>query len=103
MWGQDGNGSYSFSYKPNNKRICTSGNGKSCPISPSSVRLDIFMKNPVIREHFEKNGFATDWKKDGLILHPQILATDYAGEIGEEAFKAILLIIPTVLRKTSDI
>mgnify|MGYP006962771095 CR=1 FL=1 len=31
------------------------------------------------------------WEKEGMILHPQILATDYAGEIGEEAFKAILL------------
>ena len=49
------------------------------------------MKNPVIKEHFEKNGFATSWDKEGLILHPQILATDYAGEIGEEAFKALLL------------
>jgi hypothetical protein len=49
------------------------------------------MKNPVIKRHFEKNGFATTWRAGGLILHPQILATDYAGEIGEEAFKAILL------------
>ena len=49
------------------------------------------MKNSVIKDHFEKNGFATTWGREGLILHPQILATDYAGEIGEEAFKAILL------------
>lgn len=60
-------------------------------ISPSTVRLDVFMKNPVIKEYFEKHGYATDWKKEGLILHPQILATDYAGEIGEEAFKALVL------------
>lgn len=49
------------------------------------------MKNEVIRKHFEKNGFATDWKGYGLILHPQILRSEYAGEIGEEAFKALLL------------
>ena len=49
------------------------------------------MKNKVIRNHFENNGFATDWRGDGLILHPQILRTDYAGEIGEEAFKALLI------------
>lgn len=74
-------------------RACPKGKGKPFPypISPSYVRLDVLLKNPVIKSHFEKNGFATTWEKEGMILHPQILATDYAGEIGEEAFKAILL------------
>ena len=74
-------------------KACPKGNGKlfPYPISPSYVRLDVLMKNPVIKSHFERNGFATTWKKEGMILHPQILAKDYAGEIGEEAFKAILL------------
>jgi hypothetical protein len=49
------------------------------------------MKNEVIRNHFVKNKFATDWKGEGLILHPQILRSEYAGEIGEEAFKALIL------------
>ena len=49
------------------------------------------MKNEVIRLYFEQNGFATDWETKGMILHPDILMTDYAGEIGEEAFKAIVL------------
>lgn len=61
------------------------------PVSPSSVRLDVLMKNKVIREHFEKNGYATHWEQDGLVLHPEILMADYAGEIGEEAFKALVL------------
>ena len=91
-WDRDENGCYSFSCETKyNNRICVSGKGKAYSISPSSVRLDILMKNPVIKAHFEKNGFATTWGREGLILHPQILATDYAGEIGEEAFKAILL------------
>ncbi|MFK2043400.1 hypothetical protein ACIXHM_04790 [Bacteroides fragilis] len=74
-------------------KACPKGNGKlfPYPISPSYVRLDVLMKNPVIKSHFERNSFATTWEKEGMILHPQILATDYAGEIGEEAFKAILL------------
>lgn len=74
-------------------KVCPKENGKlfPYPISPSYVRLDVLMKNPIIKSHFEKNGFATTWEKEGMILHPQILATDYAGEIGEEAFKAILL------------
>lgn len=75
-----------------NKRVCPRGkNHKEFSISPSSVRLDILMKNSVIREYFERKGYATNWKQDGYILHPQILAYDYAGEIGEEAFKALLL------------
>ena len=61
------------------------------PVSPSSVRLDVLMKNQVIREHFERNGYATGWNSDGLILHPEILMADYAGEIGEEAFRALVL------------
>ena len=75
------------------KNICPVGKGKQYPyaISPSLVRLDVLMKNSVVREHFEKHGFATNWKQGGMILHPQILATDYTGEIGEEAFKALLL------------
>lgn len=60
-------------------------------VSPSSVRLDILMKNDVIRAHFEQNGYATEWKPGGLILHPEILMADYAGEIGEEAFRALVL------------
>jgi hypothetical protein len=92
QWNQDEKGCYSFSCeKERNNRICATGSGESFSISPSTVRLDVLMKNPVIKSHFEKNGFATTWRAGGLILHPQILATDYAGEIGEEAFKAILL------------
>ena len=78
-------------YYDDKKRICPSGKGKQYLISPSTVRLDILMKNAVIKEYFKEHGYATDWQNDGLILHPQILATDYAGEIGEEAFKAIVL------------
>lgn len=74
-------------------KACPHGKGKKYPepISPSFVRLDVLMKNPVIHEYFEKKNYATTWKCDGLILHPQILATDYAGELGEEAFKALVL------------
>lgn len=91
-WGHDKNGCYSFSCDTNNdNRICVSGKGNSYTISPSKTRLDILMKNNVIKEHFVRNGYATSWKPNGLILHPQILRTDYAGEIGEEAFKAIML------------
>ncbi len=60
-------------------------------LSSSSVRLDVLMRNDVIREYFANHGYATEWKPSGLILHPDILKADYAGEIGEEAFKALVL------------
>ena len=88
-WQRDEEGGYYFSY--DNYKICPDGKGTRYYISPSDVRLNVLMKNKVIRNHFENNGFATDWRGDGLILHPQILRTDYAGEIGEEAFKALLI------------
>lgn len=88
-WQRDEKGGYYFFYEKN--KICPIRNGiNPYYVSPSDVRLDVLMKNEVIRNHFEKNGFATNWKGDGLILHPQILRSDYAGEIGEEAFKALL-------------
>ena len=93
-WQRNENNEYFFSFDPNRwNDICPQGKGKPYPqpISPSTVRLDVLMKNDVIREHFVANGYATDWKPGGLILHPEILKTDYAGEIGEEAFKAIVL------------
>ena len=91
-WKRNENNEYFFSYD-DKKRICPQGKGKAypSPISPKSVRLDVFMKNDIIRAHFEKNGYATDWNDGDYILHPEILATDYAGEIGEEAFKALVL------------
>ena len=93
-WNRDKNGCYAFSCDiKHNKRICPSKSKEatSYVLGPSDVRLDVLMKNPVVKAHFEKNGFATSWKPTGLILHPKILRSDYAGEIGEEAFKAIVL------------
>ena len=93
-WQRNENNEYFFSFDPNRRNdICPQGKGKLYPqpISPSTVRLDVLIKNDVIRKHFITNGYATDWKSGNLILHPEILKTDYAGEIGEEAFKAIVL------------
>lgn len=88
-WERDESRTYNFSYE--GKKICPCENKKVYSMSPSVVRLDVLMKNDVIKRYFEKKGYATEWAREGLILHPQILATDYAGEIGEEAFKALIL------------
>lgn len=92
-WQRDDNGRITYFCKRgrSNQLCLPERSAKVCVISPSHVRLDIMMKNKVIKKHFEKNGFATTWKKEGFILNPLILAYDYAGEIGEEAFKAIIL------------
>lgn len=90
-WERDENNSYTFHY--DGDRICASNKGKAYPnpISPSSVRLDVLMNNKIIRDYFIEHGYATDWKPGKYILHPEILSTDYCGEIGEEAFKALVL------------
>lgn len=88
-WGRNNDGGYTFFYDDVRKRM--QKNGKRYQISPSHTRLDVFMKNDCIRRYFKEHGYATEWKQGGIILHPQILRHEYAGEIGEEAFKAILL------------
>lgn len=96
-WSRNESNEYWFWYKMDGKKtvIVPERTAKSrqtpTPVSPSSVRLDVLMKNDVIRQHFERNGYATDWKPGKHILHPQILKDVYAGEIGEEAFRAIIL------------
>ena len=93
-WKRNNENEIFFHYDPkHNNYFCPATKGKpgQFPVSPQSVRLDVLMKNEVIRLYFEQNGFATDWETKGMILHPDILMTDYAGEIGEEAFKAIVL------------
>ena len=91
-WKRNDDGGYSFSYDNEHRKVVPKRNNtKTHNISPSHTRLDVFMKNEVIRKHFEKEGFATEWKEGNMILHPEILAHEYAGEIGEEAFKALLL------------
>lgn len=84
----EGESGYCFNYSAKDKSISV---GAQHHISPKDVRLDVLMSNNVIRSHFETHGFATDWKPGKYILHPQILRESYCGEIGEEAFKAILL------------
>lgn len=89
-WKRNENNEYIYRFD-SKKVFLPIKNSETKLMSPSSVRLDILMKNDVIRKYFENQGYATEWKKGGLILHPQILQADYAGEIGEEAFKALVL------------
>ena len=91
-WPRKNNGCQ-FHFNKKTNRVCPKG-GKdvnSYTLLLSNTKLDILMKNEVVKRHFEENGFATEWKPEGLILHPMILGSEYTGEIGEEAFKALVL------------
>lgn len=89
-WMRDDNGTVVY-YTDKRGRLTTLKNGHAQCVSPETVRLTVLLKNPAIKMHFERNGYAIDWNAGELTLHPLILASDYAGEIGEEAFKAIVL------------
>lgn len=87
------------------KEICEkTSNAELCHISPSSVRLDVMMRNSVIKQYFDCHGYATKWDSGkSYILHPDILQSWYAGEIGEQAFKAIVSSLFNVkLEKLTD-
>lgn len=89
-WKADANGSYSYRVNTSGRSWEVAYDGKPMEVTTESVRLNVLMKNPTIRKHFEDNGYATDWKGGKLRLHPEILLYDYAGEIGEQAFLALL-------------
>ena len=105
-WQRDDAGRYFYGCTDKN-RICPISDAKlRYSVSPETVRLDVLMKNDIIKHYFIHHGYATSWKSDGLILHPQILVSDYAGEIGEEAFMAIVLACtdckPEMIRHLED-
>lgn len=88
-WLRDEEGKFSFNYNINFKSYDLKGSMHY--ISPESVRLDVLMRNDIIHDFFKSHGFATEWKRTGLILHPDILRYEYCGEIGEQAFKALMI------------
>lgn len=69
----------------------TDTEGENFESYTSKSKLEILMKNNVIKRYFVKHGYATEWKCKGMALHKDILESVYAGEIGEQAFKALVL------------
>lgn len=57
----------------------------------SKSKLSTLVKNEIVKEHFISKGIPVEWAKEGLMLHHDILEADYTGEIGEEAFLALVL------------
>lgn len=60
-------------------------------VSEAASMLSTLIKNPVIRAHFELNGFCTHWPENAkYILTPPMFINIYLGALGEEAGKSLL-------------
>ena len=59
-------------------------------INEGYTRLDVFMRVPCIRQFFEEKGYATSWREGDYIMQPSAVQQLYMGEVGEQAFLAIL-------------
>lgn len=58
--------------------------------SEQAARLDLLMKSPVVKSYFKEIGCATFWEPKGQLITPVICQSIYAGEIGEQAIRALL-------------
>ena len=59
-------------------------------INEGYTRLNVFMKVPCIKQFFEEKGFAISWSEGDYIMQPSAVQQLYMGEVGEQAFLAIL-------------
>jgi hypothetical protein len=59
-------------------------------ISEAESGLPQMMKNPAVRAHFERLGWATEWQPNPLIMNPAAFFNLYKGALGEEGVAAIL-------------
>ena len=59
-------------------------------INEGYTRLDTFMKVSCVKEYFEEKGYATMWHEGDYIMQPSAMQQLYMGEVGEQAFIAIL-------------
>lgn len=60
-------------------------------VTEDASGLPILMKNPAVRQHFEKQGFATHWLEHHYLLNPAAFLNIYKGALGEEGVISILL------------
>jgi hypothetical protein len=58
-------------------------------VSGLSARLNLLMKNKIIKAHFETNSYATSFKDHNIIISPAMFDI-YMGAIGEESVFALL-------------
>ncbi len=61
-----------------------------CLIDEENSRLTSFMRIPILKQEFEKKGYATCFVPNELIILPTIFQNIYKGALGEEAGRIIL-------------
>ena len=59
-------------------------------VSEEGCQLPRLMSNPVIRQHFKQQRFATQWPPLPWVMTPAAYQNIYKGALGEESVKAIL-------------
>lgn len=59
-------------------------------VSAEAAKLDRFMEVPLIRKHFEKEGYAIDFEKNDYIISPTYFNNIYKGALGEVVGKLLL-------------
>ena len=62
-------------------------------VDEQHVYLPALMRCQIVREHFERNDIPTHWTPGRYILPPYLMLNIYKGCIGEEALRAILLML----------
>ena len=63
---------------------------KSFAVSERAARLDKLMRIEGMRGHFEKHGYATEWKPSTKIMTPVVAESIYKGRLGEVCGRFIL-------------
>lgn len=64
--------------------------GEPCEVSAEEARLPILLCYPGLREHFEKQGWATDFGDGPYMMSPVLFQNIYKGALGEVAGSYIL-------------
>lgn len=65
-------------------------NKRSFQVSEAASRLELLMRIPGMREHFEKLGYATHWVPSTKIMTPIVAESIYKGRLGETCGRFIL-------------
>ena len=59
-------------------------------MSETNCRLDVIMKNPIVKKHFEDNGYCTSFYPNENLLLPAVYNNVYKGALGEIVGEFIL-------------
>lgn len=59
-------------------------------VGEEQSRLAVLMRSPVVRAHFEQQGFARQWLQASYVMTPGAFSNIYLGALGEECVRALL-------------